>query len=545
MKIFRNIKTMYQDIIYVSRITKTKNKKVRILLSVILSNVVAGLDIALILIFSTIITDQFQSDNFLNYFIEIFLNNTFFIPLIVVFRFVAIYVQNINLKLLETDIDRNLKVHLMGEVFDKSNYSVSDAYFYVNVLTGHLTFFYSNVTSFLMGLVQTLAYSYYLIESNPRTLIYFLGGIIILYYPLTFIIKKSRAFTDETYWKSHTIVQEIERIVENMFLIKILQKDQEEVNSFNMQLKEYNDLTVKHSIWNSLSGYLPTFLTMFVLGILVSFSTVVKNLTLDFIGVTLRLFQQIGSIAGSLNNLLNSQIHIKHFSNLEKNRVSVNRENHVSGSKDLGNDAVSVHEADFKYFNSEEYIFENLSFSIPKNIHTIITGPNGSGKSTILGLIAGVLLSEKGKIQTSSSKFGYIGATPFIFRDTIRNNLLFGNSSEVTDELLLEKLRIFETFKEESGYDLDRVIDNKSLSSGQFQKIAFIRALVSGVDILLLDESTSNLDENTKKLIFKILGEQNLTIINSTHDPESFTDAKFHIKIEIENEKRVVAINHI
>ena len=184
---------MYQDIIYVSRITKTKNKKVRILLSVILSNVVAGLDIALILIFSTIITGQFQSDNFLNYFIEIFLNNTFFIPLIVVFRFIAIYVQNINLKLLETDIDRNLKVHLMGEVFDKSNYSVSDAYFYVNVLTGHLTFFYSNVTSFLMGLVQTLAYSYYLIDSNPRTLLYFLGGIIILYYPLTFISKKSRA----------------------------------------------------------------------------------------------------------------------------------------------------------------------------------------------------------------------------------------------------------------------------------------------------------------------------------------------------------------
>lgn len=536
---------MYQDIIYVSRITKTKNKKARILFSVILSNVVAGLDIALILIFSTIITDQFQSDNFLNYFIEIFLNNKFLIPLLVVFRFIAMFVQNLNLKLLETDIDRNLKVHLMGEVFDKSNYSVSDAYFYVNVLTGHLTYFYTNVTSFLMGLVQTLAYSYYLIDSNPRTLLYFFCGIVILYYPLTYIIKKSRVFTDETYWKSHTIVQDIERIVENMFLIKILQKDQEEVKSFNKQLKEYNGLTVKHSIWNSLSGYLPTFLTMFVLGILVSFSNIVKNLTLDFIGVTLRLFQQIGSIAGSLTNLLNSQVHIKHFSNLEKNKVSVNRDNHVVGSEELNKDAISVQEVDFKYFNSEEYIFENLNFSIPKNIHTIITGPNGSGKSTILGLIAGVLSAEKGKIHTSSAKFGYIGATPFIFRDTLRNNLLFGNQIKVKDDLLLEKLRLFETFKEESGYDLDRMIDNKSLSSGQFQKIAFIRALVGGVDILLLDESTSNLDEKTKKLIFKILGDQKLTIINSTHDPESFTDAKLHIKIEIENEKRVLVTNQI
>ncbi len=545
MKIFKNIKVMYQDIIYVSRITKTKKKKIRILFSVFLSNVVAGLDISLILIFSTIITDQFQSDNILNYFIEIFLNNKFLIPLLVIFRFVAIYVQNLNLKLLETDIDRNLKVHLMAEVFDKSNYSISDAYFYVNVLTGHLTFFYSNVTGFLMGFVQTLAYTYYLIDSNPNTLMYFLGGIVILYFPLSFIIKKSRAFTDETYWKSHSIVQEIERIVENMFLIKILQKDQIEIKSFDSQLKEYNDLTVKHSIWNSLSGYLPTFLTMFVLGILVSFSNIVKNLSLDFIGVTLRLFQQIGSIAGSLNNLLNSQIHIKHFSNLDKNRVSVNRENHVTDNKDMKKEAVNVEKVQFKYFNSDDYIFEDLSFSIPKNVHTIITGPNGSGKSTILGLIAGVLLAENGKILTSSSKFGYIGATPFIFRDTIRNNLLFGNDSEVSDDVLLEKLRLFETFKEESGYDLDRVIDNKSLSSGQFQKVAFIRALVSGVDILLLDESTSNLDEKTKKLIFNILRKEDLTIINSTHDPDSFSDAKFHIKIEIENEKRVLVTDNI
>lgn len=545
MKIFKNIKVMYQDIIYVSRITKTKNKKIRILFSVFLSNVVAGLDISLILIFSTIITDQFQSDNFLNSFIEIFLNNKFLIPFLVIFRFVAIYIQNLNLKLLETDIDRNLKVHLMAEVFDKSNYSISDAYFYVNVLTSHLTFFYSNITAFLMGFVQTLAYTYYLINSNPNTLVYFLGGIVILYFPLSFIIKKSRTFTDKTYWKSHSIVQEIERIVENMFLIKILQKDQVEVKSFDSQLKEYNNLTVRHSIWNSLSGYLPTFLTMFVLGILVSFSNIVKNLSLDFIGVTLRLFQQIGSIAGSLNNLLNSQIHIKHFSNLEKNKVSVNRENYVTDNKDMKKEAVNVEKVQFKYFNSDDYIFEDLSFSIPKNVHTIITGPNGSGKSTLLGLIAGVLIAENGKILTSSSKFGYIGATPYVFRDTIRNNLLFGNDSEVSDDVLLEKLRLFETFKEDSGYDLDRVIDNKSLSSGQFQKVAFIRALVSGVDILLLDESTSNLDEKTKKLIFNILRNEDLTIINSTHDPDSFSDAKFHIKIEIENEKRVLVTDNI
>jgi len=63
--------------------------------------------------------------------------------------------------------------------------------------------------------------------------------------------------------------------------------------------------------------------------------------------------------------------------------------------------------------------------------------------------------------------------------------------------------------------------------------------LIAGVEILLLDESTSNLDDKMKKLIFDILSnETNLTIVNSTHDPNSFEDASNHIKIEIEDEKR-------
>ena len=85
-------------------------------------------------------------------------------------------------------------------------------------------------------------------------------------------------------------------------------------------------------------------------------------------------------------------------------------------------------------------------------------------------------------------------------------------------KVLLKSLSFFDTFKEESGYDLDRIVDNKSLSSGQMQKIAFIRALITDVEILLLDESTANLDDKSRDLIFNILQEKDITIINSTHD---------------------------
>ena len=62
------------------------------------------------------------------------------------------------------------------------------------------------------------------------------------------------------------------------------------------------------------------------------------------------------------------------------------------------------------------------------------------------------------------------------------------------------------------------------------QKIAFIRALLNKNELLLLDESTSNLDFDTKQLIFKILNNKKITILNSTHNYEDF-DYDLHLRI--------------
>ena len=109
---------------------------------------------------------------------------------------------------------------------------------------------------------------------------------------------------------------------------------------------------------------------------------------------------------------------------------------------------------------------------------------------------------------------------------------------------MLEKLYEFDVFKEKENYELDREISNRSLSSGQMQKIAFIRALLSSPRILLLDESTANLDDKSKDLIFDILDKETLTIINSTHDPLSF-NADFRVVISLENQLRHLTIDKI
>ena len=121
-----------------------------------------------------------------------------------------------------------------------------------------------------------------------------------------------------------------------------------------------------------------------------------------------------------------------------------------------------------------------------------------------------------------------------IISGTIRENLLYGNEEILEDEILINYLEKFELFEKGTPYDLDRKITNKSLSMGQMQKISFIRALIRNIDILILDESTSILIP-LQKILFTTY-QTNLTIINSTHNPEDILGVDSHIQIIIDNE---------
>ena len=150
-----------------------------------------------------------------------------------------------------------------------------------------------------------------------------------------------------------------------------------------------------------------------------------------------------------------------------------------------------------------------------------------------------MLFPQNGNVKSYSNKFGYVGVTPLIVPGTLRENLLYGNTKNIQDKELLEYIDKFQLFNEKRGNDLDKTVNNKTLSSGQLQKISFIRSLLAEVDVLLLDESTSNLDENSRKLIFELLKNTEITIINSTHNHQDF-EYDNHLKIEIEDEKRLI-----
>ena len=150
-----------------------------------------------------------------------------------------------------------------------------------------------------------------------------------------------------------------------------------------------------------------------------------------------------------------------------------------------------------------------------------------------------MLLPQKGKISTFSNKYAYVGVTPLIIDGTLRENILYGNGKIIEDKILIDYLEKFKVFNEDINDNLNKKISNKTLSSGQLQKVAFIRSLLSEAEILLLDESTSNLDEASRKLIFDLLNNSPYTIINCTHNHQDF-EYDDHLKVLIENEKRLI-----
>lgn len=525
------IKTLTKKILYISKLTNVKNKKARILLSVFLANASVLLDILIIVTFASILNNKVSYENkFVVEVLEFIISTKTILPVLVFLRFLFLFLEKLNIEKLSLDVLVNLKSYLMKETFLKGNLSTSDAYFFINQVAGHVSFFYRSFATFVNSLTQIIGYSLFLLFSEANVFIIFIFGGLILALPTKYFLKKGKHYQHIVFNASRSVDGMIQRILDNSFLIKILKTIEYEKNEFRNKLKDYSNNQVNNVIFGSINSIVPTFTTLFILSVLFTYTSFVKIITFEFIGVLLRLFQSLSGLNNGLNLVVNSSVHVEELYKLDTDSPNLNLDSFVS-NKNL-EPSVKFSNVSFRYFNSEDYIFTDLNLEIPNNKHTIITGPNGSGKSTLLGLISGLYIPTSGLVEIKTNKLGYVGVTPLIIDSTIKENLLYGNNKNVSDEKIVDLLKRFNFYTENKKIDLSKKISNKTLSSGQMQKVSFIRSLLSEVEILLLDEATSNLDTVSKKLIFDILQEEKITIINSTHNKSEF-DYDFELKINI------------
>lgn len=210
----------------------------------------------------------------------------------------------------------------------------------------------------------------------------------------------------------------------------------------------------------------------------------------------------------------------------------------------------------------ENNIYVNTSYNFKSNSLTCILGPSGSGKTTLLNLLAGFDREYSGKIYSGSKdltkmtmdelcelRFNNVG---FIFQHynllkgyTCLENVLLGlnlDNTTLNEEKEVMALKLLEEFG--LNDKANTIIDN--LSGGQKQRVAIARALINDPQLILADEPTGALDEETSKAIMEILVKlsKSRTVIVITHDYEVANSADEIISLEdnsikVLKEKRV------
>ena len=209
-------------------------------------------------------------------------------------------------------------------------------------------------------------------------------------------------------------------------------------------------------------------------------------------------------------------------------------------------DEIKFEDVWFKY--EEQWVLKNLNFSVKKGETVALVGPTGAGKSTIVQLLPRLYDVNKGRIlvdgvpitdykqKSIRENISTVMQKPFLFYDTIRNNICFGR--EFTDEeIFLAAERAYaDEFIEclPEKYDTLLAEMGKSLSGGQQQRMAIARALVKKAPILIMDEATSSLDsvsENKiKQAILSLKGHMTQIII--AHRLSTIEDADKIIYME-------------
>ena len=541
---FNSYKEIISKIFYVSRISKTTNKKFATIIIVLLANISAFLDILIIISIAFNFSDNISQNNFILSYLDIYQSNKFLLIVIVVLRFITLLFQKIYTKKIELIVDNDIKNHLVSEVFEKNNFSISDSLFFVNVLSQHISFFYSSFVNFLVILTQTIAYSVYLLLTNSVFLIYMLAILAVGYYPLKYLFGLARNSMHESYTASKDANNYIQNIIENMFLIKLYDKGEDEIAKISKSLSQRTNFLFKNEIYGSLTSVLPSFIVFLIFSIVAVSSKLLALITIDFLGIVLRLFQSISSMANVFSRIINSYVHIEELESIDRNKQILNTTNFISKLEDSSSNILVLDKVSFRYFNSSFKTFNKISLKIEKNKHYIVSGPNGVGKSTLLALFAGILIPSEGTVTSTTNKVGYVGPNPLIIDGSLKDNILFGSNKNISDQELYTSIKEIKLFENEKEINLDMNINNKNLSSGQMQKISFLRVFNADLDLLLLDESTSNLDTNAKKnVVQKIRSLSGVTIINSTHEPELFNFYNEKINIELINDERKITID--
>jgi ATP-binding cassette subfamily B protein len=352
--------------------------------------------------------------------------------------------------------------------------------------------------------------------------------VMLIPFPLLFMatrifaraMKQSFMLERQEVNRLNTFVQE--RIT-GMSIVQLFNRQQREMEQFSEINEKHREAHIK-AIWaNSIFFPVVDLLSSLSIGLLFVWSV----MQIEWVRGEADVFSEVVSFTLWINMLFRPvRMLADKFNTLQRGVVRAERVFELLDMNEHVQDAGKVESCDFNRtisfdkiwfaYDEEKWVLKDLNMLIQPGETIAIVGATGSGKTSIINLVGRFYEFQKGEIKIGDtnirdlsiaclrSNIGVVLQDVFLFSDTIYNNITLGNP-EITREQVIQAAKDVGAhdfiMRMDNGYDYYVGERGGGLSVGQRQLISFIRAYVYNPAVLILDEATSNIDNESEALI--------------------------------------------
>lgn len=383
----------------------------------------------------------------------------------------------------------------------------------------------------------------FLINFPIQTLIISLIISLLIFSYYKFIVKIFMYKLGKTRWISdNKRIKYLNEIVGSMKDIIMFNKQNLFYNKFSKHEDQWNNANKSLAIFSQLPRLILEFsvILLFII-ILISSSKLLDDTKISyfpylatFIVLLIRILPSVNKIISAIQQMRFSQKSVSKLNNAIKIKdIFIKDNDNLKKIKFLNE--LKLKNISFRYGNKYKKIFSKFNLVVKKNTFIGVEGDNGTGKSTLVDIIAGLLIPMKGNIFCDGRSIksdnlkkivAIISQRPLLIDDTILNNILLGaklDKKKLKEVINLSDLKSL--IKLSSNGINSKIGDSGGLiSSGQMQRLAIARALYADKEILIFDEATNAIDENSeKKIISSLLKlKKSKTIIIISHNKKNF-----------------------
>lgn len=190
-------------------------------------------------------------------------------------------------------------------------------------------------------------------------------------------------------------------------------------------------------------------------------------------------------------------------------------------------------------YPSRGQVIGPIDLTIQQGEVVVLSGVSGSGKSTLLALLAGFIAPSAGKyLRQESSRYAWLDQQPCLLHGSLIDNLRLAAPEASRGEMLAALHRAgFGPLLTQLPEGLDTLIGERGvgLSGGQAQRLALARVYLSNAPLVLLDEPTASLDQETEQFVMAALlelAQEGRTLVIATHHPAVIAAAQRHLAFE-------------